>query len=302
MNVQSLIDNQLPAAIDLRHRLHQVPELGYEELKTAAIVRDELDRLGLKYAAGVEGARTATIAWIGDPGKPCVALRADIDALPIVEQTGLPYSSTHEGRMHACGHDGHMATLIGTAGLIKSMVESLPVCVKLIWQPAGEGGAGAKRLCDAGVLDGRVGPKVDAIFGLHCWPGLPVGCISSRPGSLLAATDNFSVTFSGKGCHAAFPHLGQDPIITAAEAVLNLQQAVTRDLDPTEPAVITVAMFNAGTAVNVISDRATIQGTARTLSESARKMIEQSMRRRCHAIAAANGCQCEFDWAPGTPP
>jgi amidohydrolase len=302
MDFQSSIDSQLPAVAELRHRLHQIPELGYEEVKTATVIRQELDRLGLKYAAGVEGAPTATVAWIGDLAKPCVALRADIDALPIVERTGLPYASTHPGRMHACGHDGHMSILMGTAAVLKPIAEKLGVCVKFVWQPAEEGGGGADVLTRAGVLDGRIGPRVAAIFGLHGWPGLPVGVVSTRPGALLAATDTFIATFIGKGCHGAFPHLGRDPIVAAAEAVINLQQFVTRDLDPTEPAVITVGMFHAGTATNIIPDRAVIEGTARTLSDPARKLIEQSMRRRCEGIAAAAGCQVEFKWEPGYPP
>ncbi|MDB5300013.1 MAG: yxeP 1, partial [Phycisphaerales bacterium] len=136
MTVQSTIDQALPRIAALRHRLHQIPELGYEEFKTAAAIRAELDALGIAHVDGVPDAPTATVAWVGDTRKPCVALRADIDALPILERTGLPYASTHEGRMHACGHDGHTATLVGAAGLLKSMADDLPVCVKFIWQPA----------------------------------------------------------------------------------------------------------------------------------------------------------------------
>src|SRR5438874_6976062 len=142
MTVEELISSPQSEAISLRHRLHQIPELGYEEFKTAATIRAELDRLGIAYVAGVDGAPTATIAWIGDPTKPCIALRADIDALPITEQTGLPYASTHPGRMHACGHDGHTSTLLGVAEILKSIERELPVCVKFLWQPAEEGGGG----------------------------------------------------------------------------------------------------------------------------------------------------------------
>ena len=287
---------------ELRHRLHQIPELGYEEHKTAAVIRAELDRLGIRYVAGVEGAPTATVAWVGDPGKPCVALRADIDALPITEQTGLAYASMHDGRMHACGHDGHTTTLLGAAAVLKGMEAELPVCVKFLWQPAEEGGGGGAALCEAGALDGRIGPKVSAIFGLHGWPGLKVGVVATKPGALLAATDNFRATFVGRGCHGAFPHAGIDPIVTAAEAVLNLQQFITRELDPTEPAVITVGTFHAGTATNIIPDEATIEGTARTLSPHARAAIRRSIERRCQGVAAANGCQLRFDWFDGYPP
>jgi amidohydrolase len=278
--------------------------LGYQEFKTAAAIRGELDRLGIAYVAGVDAAPTATIAWIGDPSKPCVALRADIDALPITEQTGLPYASTHAGRMHACGHDGHMATLLGVAAVTKALAErnELQVCVKLMWQPAEQGGGGAEKLVAAGVLDGRIGPNVQAVFGLHGWPGLKVGTVATRAGALLAATDTWTAKFVGKGCHAAFPHLGRDPIVAACEAVINLQQFVAREVNPVEPAVITVGMFNAGTAENIIPDFAIIAGTARTLTPPLRAKIRESIERRCRGIARAGGCELEFDWCDGYPP
>jgi amidohydrolase len=203
--------------------------------------------------------------------------------------------------MHACGHDGHTAVLAGVAAALKSIQNELPVCVKLIWQPAEEGGAGADRLVKAGVLDGRIGPKVSAIFGLHGWPGLPVGAVATKPGPLLAATDNFRVTFIGRGCHGAFPHLGIDPIVPAAEAVLNLQQFTSRDIDPTEAVALTVGIFRAGSATNIIPDEATIEGTVRTVSDGSRKTARQRIERRCAGIAAAGGCKLKFDWFPGYP-
>lgn len=291
----------LEDVIDLRHRLHRIPELGYEEHQTAAVLRAELDGLGVAHIDGVAGAPTATIAVLGDPAKPCVALRADIDALPIEERTGRPYASTRPGRMHACGHDGHSAALIGAAARLKDLVKRLPVSVKLIWQPAEEGGAGAKRLVEAGVLDGRIGPRVEAIFGLHGWPGLPVGTVGTKPGPILASTDNFRITFTGRGCHGAFPHLGIDPIPVAAEAVLSLQQTVSRDLDPTEPAVVTIGIVSAGTAVNVIPETATLEGTARTLGAPARLQVRSRMERRCAGVASAGGCALRFEWFEGYP-
>lgn len=296
------IDLPTRRAIELRHRLHQIPELGYEEFQTAAAIRAELDELEIKHVDGVPDAPTATIFWLGDTNKPCVALRADMDALPILERTGLPYASKHSGRMHACGHDGHIATLLGTTRAIQQIVNDLPVCVKFIFQPAEEGGGGGERLVAAGVLDGRIGPKVAAIFGLHGWPGLKVGTVATKPGTLLAATDTFAATFVGTGCHGAFPHLGIDPIVTACEAVLNLQQFVSREFDPTDSAVITIGQINAGSATNVIPDEATIEGTARTLHDAARKQIRESIERRCQGIAAANRCELRFEWIEGYPP
>ena len=297
----ALIERQLPGVIELRHALHRIPEVMFEEVKTAAAVRAELERRGVAHVAGVEGAPTATVAWLGDVGKPCIALRADIDALPIVEQTGLPYASTHAGRMHACGHDGHTATLVGVASVIQEIADELPVCVKLIWQPAEEGGGGAERLVKAGVLDGRVGPKVRAIFGLHGWPGLPVGTVATKPGALLAATDNFEVTFVGRGCHGAFPHTGVDPLVTACEAVANIQQFVAREFDPTDSCVVTVGMIKAGTAVNIIPETAWLAGTARTLGDAARRQAQAGVERRLRGIAAAGGCELRLEWNEGYP-
>ena len=304
MDIDTLCSGQLDRAAELRHRLHRIPELGFEEVKTAQAIRAELDALWIAYAAGVTDAPTATVAMIGDASKPCVALRADIDALPIAEQTGLAYCSTHAGRMHACGHDGHMATLVGVAGILKAMEAELPVCVKLIFQPAEEGGGGAEKLVAAGVLDGRppYGPKVEAIFGLHGWPGLKVGTIATKPGPLLAATDNFLATFIGKGCHGAYPHLGADPIVAACEAVVSVQQFVSRETDPTDSAVVTIGRMSGGTAVNIIPDRAQIEATVRTLSREQRQRAHAALDRRMRGIAMAGGCALEFQWTQGYPP
>jgi hippurate hydrolase len=290
----------LSHATELRHRLHQIPELCYEEFKTAEAIRSELDQLKIQHIDGVPDAPTATIALIGDASKPCVALRADIDALPISEKTGLPYASAHSNRMHACGHDGHVSILLGAAAILKQSGE-LPVCVKLIFQPAEENGAGAQRIVRAGHLDGRMGPAVRAIFGLHGWPTLPLGLVSTKPGPIMAATDVFKATIIGKGCHGAFPHLGADPIVAMAEAIVDLQQIVSRDMDPTEPAVVTVGMIQAGMASNVIPDQATLEGTARTLSTQARAAVKAAIFRRIGAIAAAARCEARIDWIEGYP-
>ena len=298
----ALFDRHAARAIELRHELHQCPELGYDEHATAAIIRRQLDALGLPHVDDTPSVPTATVAVIGDRSKLCVALRADIDALPITETADRPYKSRTPGRMHACGHDGHIATLLGAAAVLRN-IEDLPVCVKLIFQPAEEGGGGGERLVQAGVLEkGDLGPAVKAIFGLHGWPGLPVGTVSTRPGPLLAATDTFEVVFTGAGGHAAFPHFGRDPIAAAASAVVSLQQIASREFDPTEPVVVSVTQFNAGTARNVIPDAATIAGTARTLSDPARVQVREAIKRRCEKVAAAGGCRAEFRWKPGYPP
>jgi amidohydrolase len=173
--------------------------------------------------------------------------------------------------------------------------------VKLIWQPAEEAGGGAERIVRAGALDGRLGPKVQAIFGMHGWPGMKVGTVATKAGALLAATDNFLATFIGKGCHGAYPHLGADPIVAAAEAITSLQKFVSRETDPTESCVVTIGRVNAGTAVNVIPDTASIEATVRTLSTAQRNHATVALERRMRGIAMANNCELNFRWNDGYP-
>ena len=299
-DLQTILDR----ATRIRRELHQIPELGYQEHETAGVIRRELDRLGIDYFEGPEEAPTATVAVIGDTSKPCVLLRGDIDALPIQEQTGVEYASTKKGLMHACGHDGHAANLLAVAAALSGDAGSLPNCVKLVWQPAEEGGGGGKRLCDAGLLDetASMGPKVDVAFALHGWPMLPLGVVSTRPGPLLAATDTFEARFTGRGGHAAFPHFTRDPLAVAAGAVTDLQQFASREVDPTEPAVLSVTRFHAGTANNVIADEAVIGGTARTLTPETRRHAREAVERRCRGLADAGRCDLSFTWNDGYPP
>ena len=294
----------LERATELRRRLHRIPELGYAEHDTADLIRSELRRLGVAYAQGPADAPTATVATIGDPSKPCVLLRADIDALPITEATGAEYQSERDGAMHACGHDGHAANLLAVAAALVKEADDLPCCVKLVWQPAEEGGGGGRRLCEAGVLDEteQFGPKVAAAFGLHGWPMLPVGVVSTRPGPLLAATDTFEATIRGVGGHAAFPHFTTDPIAAACAAVADLQQIVGRETDPTDSVVVSVTRFHAGTANNVIPDAATLGGTVRTLTPETRVAARNALERRLRFAAEAGRCESVFTWNEGYPP
>jgi amidohydrolase len=298
----TLTETEVARATELRRALHRIPELGYEEFKTAEVIRAELTRLGVPFVPGPASAPTATIAVIGDPAQPCLALRADIDALPIEEASGVSWVSTHDGRMHACGHDGHAANLLGTAAAL-TRLNLKNVCVKLIFQPAEEGGGGAGRLVEAGVLDGGnvYGPKVLGIFGLHGWPGLPVGMVSTKGGPLMAAVDRIAVTVRGRGCHGAFPHLGTDPILAAANSVVSLQAIVSREVDPTDAAVVTVGIFQGGTATNIIPDTATYEATVRSLSDTTRQKLKASLYRQCAAVAQAHGCTAEIEWEDGYP-
>ncbi|MCC6240325.1 MAG: amidohydrolase [Phycisphaerales bacterium] len=288
-------------ATELRRQLHRIPELQYQEHQTASFIRQRLDELKIPYLAGVNEAPTATIATIGNLAKPCIALRADIDALPIEEQTGAAWASTHRHVMHACGHDGHTAALLGAAEVLKQLENELDVCVKLIFQPAEEGGGGGRVLVQQGVLDGRLGPKVEAIFGLHGWPILPIGMVSTRAGALLAAMDQIRITIRGQGGHAAFPHLTHDPVVASAMAILGLQSIVSRQTDPTDSLVISIAQIQAGTAHNVIPDECTFSGTVRTVDRDLRRSVPAMIRQRMEGIAAAHGCQATLDWIDGYP-
>lgn len=291
-----------PRAVRLRQKLHSIPELLYEEHQTAAAIRAELQDLGIAYELGPADAPTATFAIIGDRSKPCVALRADIDALPITEETGLPYASTQIGCMHACGHDGHAAGLLGAAAVLKRVEAELPVCVLCFWQPAEENGGGAQRLVKAGLLDGGLGVKPQCVFGLHGWPSVPLGKVSTRHGAIMASVDNFRATFRGRGAHGAFPHLGRDPIMAVAEAIFCLQTIVSREIDPLESAVITVGIISGGTATNIIPDSAELQATVRALNPATRQQLQLAIRRRLGAIADAYEVTLELDWLDGYPP
>lgn len=256
----------LPEVIQFRRQLHAHPELSGCEAKTAACVAERLGAPGTRVQTGVGG--HGVVAALGE-GSPCIALRADMDALPIHEATGLPWKSQEPGVMHACGHDFHTAWLLG-AGLILRQVGLPRGSVKLIFQPAEETLEGAVEMIAAGVLDD---PPVDAICGAHVWPDYPAGIIGLREGPNLAAADRFTVALTGSGTHGALPHLGRDPIVPAAELVLALQALVTRRLDPLVPAVLSVCQFHAGTAFNIIPAQAEIGGTVRTVREADREAV-----------------------------
>lgn len=287
-------------AVAIRHDLHAHPELGYQEQRTSAVVAAELARLGIPHTTGHAGG-TGVVGLIqggAGPG-PCVALRADMDALPILETTNLPYASTTPGIMHACGHDGHTAILLGAAAVLSAAAPRLKGSIKLIFQPAEEGGCGAEKFADEGVLDA---PRVDAIFGLHGWPGLKVGMAGTRPGPLLASVDGFTVTITGKGCHAATPHTGIDPILCGAAMVQALQSVVSRETDANEAVVLSVSQFHAGSAFNVIPDQAQINGTLRALTKPRREAALASFERICRSIAEAHRCTVAFAYHGTTPP
>ncbi len=300
--VDTLIDADFPAdriirrAVKLRHQLHQIPELAYQEHDTSDAVAAELTRLGIRFQRGLGGG-TGILAEIGN-GDACLALRADMDALPVTEATNAAWRSRRPGLMHACGHDGHMAVLLGTAAYLADHTDALKARVKLIFQPAEEGRNGAARMCEDRVLDS---PPVQAIFGLHGWPELDVGQVASRPGGFLAAVDTIIIGVRGVGTHSAYPHKGRNPIQCAAAIMAEISSAITQRISPTDTVVFTVGTFNAGQASNVVPDAANFSGTLRTLAAAVRKQTISLIREVSRTVAAVHGCRAEVQLTSGTP-
>jgi amidohydrolase len=302
--IRAAISRELPDLIRIRHDLHAHPELAYQEQYTSQVVARELARLGIEHRTGLAGG-TGVAAFLpptegGDESSTTIALRADMDALPITEETGLPYASKSAGLMHACGHDGHTTILLGAARVLSKM--SRPRGVTFVFQPAEEGGAGGKRMCEDGVLDGTVvGPRVSRMYGLHGWPQLPVGVVATRPGPLLAATDAIDAVIHGTQAHAAYPHLGADPIVAAAQCIVGLQTVASRNVSPLDSVVVTIGAVHAGTARNIIPQSATITGTIRTLRAETRVLARARVREIIEQTCAAMGCRVDLRIEEGYP-
>ena len=279
--------------IDIRRELHKHPELMYEEIKTSALVRRELDKLGIKYRSPI--AKTGVLASIGNGNGPCVALRADMDALPIHEETDIPFRSEVDGKMHACGHDCHTAMLLGAAKILKSKEEQFNGTIKFLFQPAEEGGAGGKLMREEGVLEN---PDVERIFGLHVWPQMPTGQIGSREGTFLAATTFLDLTIKGVGGHAAVPHLTKDPVLTSAQIITNLQSIISRELDPLDSGVVSISAIHGGQAANVIPSEVKILGTIRSLTMEGLKKLQKRVKEISETVAKAHGCEAIVEY-PG---
>ncbi|MDX6301889.1 MAG: hypothetical protein QOF53_3103 [Nocardioidaceae bacterium] len=293
-----------PDLVALRRELHQVPELDRELPKTQRLVLDALAGLDLEVVPG-QGLSSVTAVLRGgghDGAGPVVLLRGDMDALPILEQTGLEYSSTHDGRMHACGHDLHVAALVGAARLLHERRDVLGGDVVLMFQPAEETTAGALAMIDEGLLE-ATGRPVDAAYCLHVMSsGRPLGTWFSRPGALMAASDEFVVRVVGVGGHGSAPHLTRDPLPVACEMVTALQTLVTRRVDIRDPVVVTVGRFASGTKENIIPDEAVLEATLRSFSQANRDMMKDAVLRLVEGLAAAHGLRAEVTWTPGYPP
>lgn len=279
--------------VELRRKIHRHPELKYEEVQTSRLVQETLRELHIPFQSNI--AETGVVATIGDGTGPCVALRADMDALPIHEETDVPFRSEIDGKMHACGHDCHTSMLLGAARLLKQRESELNGTIKLLFQPAEEGGAGGKRMREEGALDN---PRVQRIFGLHVWPLADTGSIASRAGTFLAAAGEVRITVTGKGGHAAMPHLSIDPVSTSAKIITELQTIISRELDPLDSGVISITSVHGGEAFNVIPPEVKMSGTIRALTMDRLRHFQQRAREMAIHIAQANQCKAVVEF-PG---
>ncbi|MEY2978868.1 MAG: M20 metallopeptidase family protein [Prochlorotrichaceae cyanobacterium] len=280
-----------------RRQFHQYPELGFQEHQTAAFIHDRLQEWGIDHEVGV--AETGVVATIPGqhPGK-VLAIRADMDGLPVQELNEAPYRSQIPGQMHACGHDGHVAIALGTAYYL-SQNPDFRGTVKLIFQPAEEGPGGAKPMIEAGVLQN---PTVDAIVGLHLWNNLPLGTVGVRSGPLMAAVESFEVTLQGRGGHGAMPHQTVDAIVVGAQVVNALQAIVSRNVDPVQSAVVTVGAFNAGQKTNIIADQAHLKGTVRYFNPQYEGFFAKRIEGTIAGICQAHGASYQLNYQPLYPP
>jgi len=288
---------------DIRHDLHQHPELMYDEHRTSGVVRRELEKAGIAFVDGLAKG-TGVLGYLPateSDGAKTVALRADMDALPILEETGLPYASQTPGKMHACGHDGHTANLIGVARALATEPHRRNHTL-FVFQPAEEGGAGGDLICREGALDGSLlGTKADVVYGLHGWPEIRAGEIQTRNGPLLAATDDYRVTVKGRGGHAAAPHLSKDPVVATAHILTAIQTIASRNVDPLDSIVFTIGAVNGGTAHNIIPEAMKFVGTMRTLKPETRVLGRTRFYELVEGLAASFGCTVDIDWNVGYP-
>lgn len=287
-----------PEVVTDRRAIHEYPEIAYHEERTAALVAQRLQVLGFEVETGVAGTGVVGILKGASPGKT-VLLRADMDALPLEEKADIPFKSKVPGMMHACGHDSHVAMLLGAAKLLADRRDGIRGAVKFMFQPAEEGGAGALRMIEAGVLDG---PKVDAAFALHVSPSFYAGEVAVKEGPTHASSDRFTIRVVGRGGHAARPHFAVDPVVVAAQIVTALQTIVSREVPAHEEAVITVGSIEAGTTFNIIPDDCILRGTVRTYSSAVQDLIEKRLPEVAKGIARAMRADAEVEYWRLYPP
>ncbi len=282
----------LPGIIEFRHALHRIPEMAEAEFETARAIRERLAGLDLEVLPPFLGTDVVAILHGRGPGRN-VTLRADIDALRVHEETGAAYASRHDGRMHACGHDGHAAMVMGAAELLASRRDSFDGSVRFVWQPGEENRAMGRDLIEAGALEN---PRADLVTALHGMPGLPVGVLALRNGAMMASCAHFKVTIRGRGGHSSRPHQAIDPVVAAAAIVVELQSVVSRRIDPQQAAVLSVCRIAGGELANVIPDEVVLEGTARALDMKVAAALETGVREVVEAVSRAHRTRCEIDY------
>lgn len=295
--IHQAIDTSFPEMVEIRRYLHQYPELSFQEYKTARYIADFYEKLGIPYQKNIGGNGIVATLKGGKAGKT-IALRADFDALPIQDEKDVPYKSKVDGVMHACGHDGHTATLLTLAKVMKEFQEELSGTLVFIHQHAEEyAPGGAKPMIEAGALD-----QVDAVFGTHLWATTPFGTIQTTKSVLMAGSDRFEINLQGQGGHGAYPHETKDSIVIGAQLITQLQQIVSRRIDPLETAVLSIGIFEAGNAFNVIADKAKLIGTVRYLNRDIQEQVIQEMEKIIKGVTIANNCTYTFKYEKGYPP
>ena len=294
---------ELDGVVELRRAIHADPEIGLDCRRTTAKIKAALEGLPLEYREGPSTSGLIAILRGGGDNGRAVLLRGDMDALPMQEETGLPFASKNPGMMHACGHDSHSAMLVGAARALSARRDSLPGTIVFMFQPGEEGYHGARFMIDDGLIDDVLpGRRPDAAFALHIWPNMPRGAVVGRPGPLLASADTLTATINGKGGHAAMPHESLDPIPVACEIVMALQTLIARTVPVGDPAVLSITKINAGTAHNIVPSSAELLGTLRTLSEGTRTRLHADFQRLVKHVAAAHGLTAEARVDDGYPP
>jgi len=297
MSASALTAIDLEALRDLRRDLHAHPELGFQEARTSELIASTLTAWGIPVHRGLGRTGVVGILKHGASGRS-VGLRADMDALPVQESNTFAHASTHAGRMHACGHDGHTAMLLGAARYLSS-TRRFDGTVYLIFQPAEERGGGAREMIRDGLFERF---PMEAVFGIHNWPGLRAGQFALRTGPVFASSNEFKIAVHGTGAHAAMPHNGIDPVPIACEIVQALQTIITRNRRPIDAAVISVTKIRAGETTNIIPDVCELQGTVRTFTVDVLDLIEQRMRQVAEGLSQAHGARCEFSFNRSYPP
>jgi len=282
----------------IRRDFHMHPELGYEEFRTSDIVAAKLQEWGIEVHRGLAGTGVVGTIRGNLPGTRALGLRADMDALPMDEVNTFGHASQNPGKMHGCGHDGHTTMLLSAARYL-AQYRNFAGTVYVIFQPAEEGGGGAKRMVDEGLFD--LFP-MDAVFGMHNWPGMQVGQFAVASGPIMASSNTFKITIVGKGCHGGMPHMGVDPVMAAVQMAQSLQTIITRNRDPIDPAVISITQIHAGSADNVVPTEAVLRGTVRTFTMETLDLIERRMEEISRHTAAAMGCEVDFQFRRLYPP